>query len=69
MNNEKQNEILSEMGKYFFDISKLIFGGIILAGIMTLNIEKFWLFFIGGFFVVASFFTGLLFLTLSNPNK
>lgn len=69
MNNEKQKEILSEMGKYFLDISKLIFGGIILASIMALNINKLYLFAIGSFFVVTFFFAGLQFLNWSNNKK
>lgn len=34
---------LDELGKYLIDISKLVFGGIILAGIMRLDINPIWL--------------------------
>ena len=33
--------MMQELGKYCLDMSKLIFGGVILAGIMNLGVEKF----------------------------
>ena len=67
MKSEKRNAIYSETGKFFIDIAKLIFGGIILASIMKLDIDKLPLFIVGSVFVVAFFLAGLLFMTLSNP--
>lgn len=40
--------VYEETGKYFLDVSKLIFGGVILAGVMNLEMDKFVLFSIGG---------------------
>ena len=37
-----------ELGKYLLDISKLVFAGVILAGIMSSNVNKWVLFLIGG---------------------
>lgn len=53
--------VYEETGKYFLDVSKLIFGGVILAGVMNLEMDKFVLFSIGGFTVVISIVIGLLF--------
>lgn len=39
--------LLGELGKYCMDISKLVFGGIILAGVMELDVDKALLFGIG----------------------
>ena len=50
---------MQELGKYCLDISKLIFGGVILAGIMNLGVEGYYLFGVGGalvaFFAVIGF--------------
>lgn len=35
---ERNNTILSETGKFFIDISKLVFGGVILASIMKYEV-------------------------------
>ena len=43
----------------FLDVSKLIFGGVILAGVMNLEMDKFVLFSIGGFTVVLTIVVGL----------
>ena len=50
----KKKELLyHEAGKYFLDLSKLVFGGIILAEIMNLAINQVAVFAIGGVAVVA----------------
>lgn len=67
MKSEKRNAIYSETGKFLLDMAKLIFGGIILAGIMKLDINKLLLFSVGAAFVVLFFSAGILFITLSNP--
>ena len=51
--------VYEETGKYFLDVSKLIFGGVILAGVMNLEMDKFVLFSIGGFTVVLTIVVGL----------
>ena len=45
---------MQELGKYCLDMSKLIFGGVILAGIMNLGVENIYLFGVGG--VLVAFF-------------
>ena len=39
----EQREIIKELGKYFVDISKLVFGGVVLSTILKIdNVDK-WL--------------------------
>lgn len=38
--NMPRKALYEEAGKYLLDVSKLIFGGVILAGVMNLNVEK-----------------------------
>ncbi len=58
-----------EFGNYCLDISKLVFGGIILAGIMELDISRFILFGIGAVIVLLTAITGFIFVRLSNSEK
>ena len=62
--------ILLESGRYMLDMSKLVFGGVILVGIMQiegLSIQM--LLIIGGISVVFSMLVGLAFLQQSQINK
>lgn len=57
---------LEETGKFLIDIAKLVFGGVILAGIMEYeNLNSWLLFTIGSICVVVFFVVGLIFTTLS----
>lgn len=51
--------MMQELGKYCLDMSKLIFGGVVLAGIMNLGVQSSYLFGVGGtlvaFFAVIGF--------------
>lgn len=47
----------AELGKYCLDMSKLIFGGVILAGIMNLGVENVYLFGVGG--ILVAFFAAI----------
>lgn len=41
-------EIRKEFGKFFIDIAKLVFGGVVLASIIKIeNISKIWIFLLG----------------------
>ena len=40
MKQKKRELMMQERGKYFLDMSKLVFGGIILAGIMNLGMNS-----------------------------
>ena len=48
-----------EFGKFLVDIAKLVFGGVILAGIMSRDIDHTLLFTLGSCIVVAFSFIGL----------
>ena len=63
---ERKQTILSETGKFLIDIAKLVFGGIILAGIMKYeSINTAALYSIGGVAVLMCFAAGLFFIALS----
>ena len=40
MKQKKRELMMQELGKYSLDMSKLIFGGVILAGIMNLGVNE-----------------------------
>ena len=49
-----------ELGKFLVDISKLVFGGVILAGIMNQEIDRQLLFILGSCIVISFALIGLL---------
>ena len=66
MRQERKETILSETGKFLVDIAKLVFGGIILAGIMKYeSINSVMLYSVEGMAVIICFLSGLILLTLS----
>ena len=63
----KNNSLLmKELGVYCLDISKLIFGGVVLAGIMDLEINRYWLFGLGSLIVIVIALAGVAFIKLSD---
>ena len=69
MEKEKKEAILSEVGKFFIDIAKLVFGGIILASIMKIDVKQSLLFILGGIAVIIVVTVGLLFIALSKSKR
>lgn len=69
MDIEKRELLFAEIGKFFLDIAKLIFGGIILAGIMEIGVDKYLLFMIGGALTIIFAMAGLLLMILSKTKK
>lgn len=70
MNKKTRELVLIKSGEYMLDMSKLVFGGVILVGIMQiegLSIQM--LLIIGGISVVFSMLVGLVFLQQSQINK
>ena len=66
MKSEKKEVLLSETGKFLIDIAKLVFGGVILAGIMRYDdINPALLFSIGGIVVALCCISGLSLIVLS----
>lgn len=60
-------KVKEKMGDYFLDISKLIFGGIILSSIVNEPINKWVIYSIGSFF--SLWLTILGFVLISNSTK
>jgi hypothetical protein len=57
MENERKQTLLAEVGSFLIDIAKLVFGGVILAGIMEYEtINQTILFIIGGVVVFGMLF-------------
>lgn len=69
MDNETKRESYKEAGKYCLDLSKLVLGGVIIAGIMRFDVDNTPLFLFGGLAVFLSAFVGFLFIRLSNLKK
>lgn len=70
MKKQAKKTMLQEGGKYCLDISKLVFGGVILAGIMKQNIEDYMtLFIIGGLVFALLIVAGFLMIDISNKLK
>ena len=69
MERERKEAVLAEIGKFFIDIAKLVFGGIILASIMKIEVDKSLLFILGGVAVIIFALAGLLFIALSKSKK
>lgn len=70
MKKESKEAILSETGRFLIDIAKLVFGGVILAGIMKYdNINPWLLFSIGGIVVLVCFLSGVILTALSKREE
>lgn len=70
MDTESKSAILSETGKFLIDIAKLVFGGVILAGIMKYeNVNPWILFTVGGVVVLICFLSGLILTALSKKKE
>lgn len=66
---ESAQALYGELGKYLIDISKLVFGGIILAGIMKVDLNQGLLLVGGGISFVILGFAGFAFTLLSKSKK
>ena len=58
-----------KLGDVLLDMAKLVFGGVILAGIMESDVNLYWLFGIGGVITIWMIITGFIVLRLSHPKK
>lgn len=52
MTRKERQELFSQANKFFVDIAKLVFGGVILAGILKQDVD-FWMLIAGGTSVMA----------------
>ena len=64
-----RKELYKEAGKFFLDIAKLVFAGVILAGIMDLNVDKYLLLAIGSVSVLLLAIAGFLLLFCGYSRK
>lgn len=62
---KKRELMMQETGKYCLDLSKLIFGGVILGSIMNLGVDSIYLFGVGGVWVVLLSIIGFVFYSKS----
>ena len=63
---ERKEKFAEKFGDYCLDISKLVFGGIVLAGVMELDVNPYLLFGIGLFIVILFATAGFLMNDLFN---
>ena len=66
---QEANTIFMEAGKFCLDIAKLIFGGVILAGLMKQDIEYLSLFLVGLGVVLIFAFWGFWLISKSKPKN
>ena len=63
---ETLSKLYLEASRYSLDLSKLIFGGIILSGIMGIQIEKAYLLIVGLIAVILTALFGFIMFLLAN---
>lgn len=68
LSRKSKKKLYLEASKYFTDLSKLVFGGIILAGIMKEDIYVAWLLVVGLIVVSILLWTGYLLFKMGNKN-
>jgi hypothetical protein len=61
MKKEQKKEVLLKASDFCLDLAKLIFGGIILSGIIGLNVDKFVLVGVGLLAVIFLIWAGFMF--------
>lgn len=61
--------VKEKAGDFMLDIAKLIFGGVILAGIVSDNINRFWLYIIGAIVFVACCVFAFMFFKISKRKE
>jgi len=69
LNIEQRRSLLDEGHKFCFDVAKLIIGGVILAGIMREDIDRYILYGWGVFFVIFLICLGIVFLIMSKNKR
>ena len=67
--NDSSTDVMLEAGKFCLDIAKLVFGGVILAGLMKQDIDYVSLFFIGIGVVIVFAFWGFRLIASSKKKK
>ena len=65
LDQEKKNMLCEKFGDYCLDVSKLVFGGVILVAIMELDINTTWLFIVGTVIVALTAYAGYILYRMS----
>ncbi len=69
MDIQDKRDIIKESGKLCLDLGKLVFAGLIIAGLVKMDFEAGSLIYIGIVAVAVLFFTGFMFLILATKKK
>ena len=65
----KDHPVIKKLGDFFIDVSKLIIGGVILAGLMKQDIDYLLLSIVGGITVVMFLIFGIWLINYANKKK
>ena len=60
LSRSNKRKVYLKANDFFLDLAKLVFGGIILTGIVGMDVNKAWLFIVGGIVVVLLAFWGYI---------
>ena len=66
IDNKTKSDLYDKFSSYALDLSKLVFGGVILAGIMGMKVDTNLLFIIGGFSVIILTLLGFVLIVLKH---
>lgn len=64
-----KSELYDKFSSYALDLSKLVFGGVILAGIMGMQVDTNLLFLIGGLSVIVLTLLGFILIVLKHNTR
>lgn len=66
IDSKTKSDLYDKFSSYALDLSKLVFGGVILAGIMGMQVDTNLLFIIGGFSVMILTLLGFILIVLKH---
>ena len=66
IDNKTKSDLYDKFSSHALDLSKLVFGGVILAGIMGMKVDTNLLFIIGGFSVIILTLLGFVLIVLKH---
>ena len=69
IDDKTKRDLYDKFSSYALDLSKLVFGGVILAGIMGMQVDTNLLFIIGGFSVVILTLLGYMLIVLKHNTR
>jgi hypothetical protein len=70
MEKEQKETMYEELGKYLVDVSKLVFGGVILTNVIQVEwINTFWLLFVGSIVAFSTATLGIILITYKRKEE